>query len=53
MKLEIYLAQKNFSICVRWVDNNYAINEDMIAFTDVEQTDAATLTKNNQRCSCK
>ena len=30
-------GSEEFSISIRWVDNNYVINEDMIAFAEVEQ----------------
>ena len=29
---------------LRWVDNNYGINEDVVGLVEVEMTDAATLT---------
>ena len=35
---------EQFVVCLRWVDNNYLVNEDLISLVDVEQTDSATLT---------
>ena len=35
---------KQFVVFLRWVDNNYLVNEDLISLVDVEQTDSATLT---------
>ena len=35
---------EQFIVCLRWVDNNYLVNEDLISLVDVEQTDSATLT---------
>ena len=35
---------EQFSISLRWVDTEYVVNEDVIAFASVEQTDAVTLT---------
>ena len=35
---------KQFSLSLRWVDSEIIVNEDLIEFASVEQTDAATLT---------
>ena len=35
---------EKFSISLRWADTEYVVNEDVIAFASVEQTDAVTLT---------
>ena len=36
---------ERFAVSVRWVDTNYTVYEDLIALAEVEQTDAATLSK--------
>ena len=36
---------EQFAVSVRWVDTNYTVYEDLIALAEVEQTDAATLSK--------
>ena len=37
-------GNKQFAVCLCWVDNNYLVNEDLVSLVDVEQTDSANLT---------
>lgn len=36
---------EQFGVSVRWIDTDYIVYEDLIALAEVEQTDAATLSK--------
>lgn len=37
-------GKEQFAISIRWVTQDYVINEDLITFAEVKQTDGATLT---------